>query len=179
MRPQGVVLAGGYSRRFGQDKALYAVEGRPMVARVAGALAAAGLDVVIVARDLRLEGLGLPVLVEPDAPTRHPLWGLAAALAAYPAVLVAPCDLAWLDAATVRALLEAAPPAVAWDGERVHPLLGVYPDAWRERALTHAAEGWPVRRFAEGAALVPVRPEAVGNLNHPPEGGDRAGSGQG
>ena len=38
----GAVLTGGRSRRMGTDKALVAVEGRPMVVRVAAALRAAG-----------------------------------------------------------------------------------------------------------------------------------------
>lgn len=167
MSPQGVVLAGGLSTRFGQDKALYAVDGVPLALRVAGALRGAGLEVVVVARDRRLEALGLPVLLEPEAPTRHPLWGVAAALAVYPEVLLAPCDLPALDVPTVRALLAAPAPAVAWDGERVHPLLGRYGAGLQARAAALAAEGGAARAFAEGAARVWVRAAAVGNLNRP------------
>ena len=76
----GVVLAGGLSRRFGEDKALALVDGVPMALRVAEAMRAAGLPVVLAAPDDRLACLGLPLLIEPDEGPRHPLRGLWAAL---------------------------------------------------------------------------------------------------
>lgn len=44
----GVVLAAGLSSRMGRNKLLIAIDGRPLVARVADAALAAGLDPVVV-----------------------------------------------------------------------------------------------------------------------------------
>lgn len=104
------ILAGGLSSRFGRDKAMHLVDGTPMVARVAGTLAAAGLAPVVVARERR--PLELVQVLEPDGP-RHPLWGIACALAHAGAAgqaraLVAPCDLPGLAEAQVRALVAAS-----------------------------------------------------------------------
>ena len=48
-RIEGIVLAGGQSRRFGKDKALADFEGKKMIERSAGLLQAMGLNVTIVA----------------------------------------------------------------------------------------------------------------------------------
>jgi molybdopterin-guanine dinucleotide biosynthesis protein A len=102
------VLTGGASRRMGRDKAFVAVDGVPMVVRVASTLHEAGATpVVAVGGDLgRLQGAGLVALADPRQ-GEGPLGGLVTALeAADGAVLVVVAtDLAWLDAATVRALV--------------------------------------------------------------------------
>ena len=74
----GWILAGGLSSRFGSDKVLFLLDGRPLALRVADALRAAGLDPRLVARHPR--DLGLPELIEPEGP-RHPLHCVATALA--------------------------------------------------------------------------------------------------
>lgn len=156
MRMRGYVLAGGLSRRFGVDKALYVVDGRPLALRVADALRAAGLEPWVVARASR--PLGLPELFEPDGP-RHPLWGVAAALGEGEDVFVASCDLVDLRAEQVRTLLEARAVAVG------QPLLGVYPARLRDRALAFATGGGAVRDFVADLPRVDVGP--IANLNRP------------
>jgi molybdopterin-guanine dinucleotide biosynthesis protein A/rhodanese-related sulfurtransferase len=131
----GAVLTGGASRRMGTDKALVAVDGTPMVHRVAGALAAAGVSsVVCIGGDAG--GLGsLGLVVVPDRwPGDGPLGGLATALASAPAgwVLVAGCDQPWLDPVILRRLIDAAdasPDAAAVvfrTGGHRQPLPGLY-----------------------------------------------------
>ncbi len=163
----GAVLAGGASRRMGTDKALVAVDGVPMARRVADALLAGGASaVVLVGGDPSWsETLGLVVV--PDRwPGEGPLGGIAGALLDVPAaagtapvdpagdpegrqptgeviVVIAPCDVPWLDAATVAALVRAlvdrptavVATAVDGDGRRLP-----FPAAWRAGAGAAVAE---------------------------------------
>lgn len=78
----GAVLCGGASRRMGRDKALIEVDGRPLAARVADAVAAAGAGgVVAVGGDLAaLRAAGLAAVPD-DEPGAGPLIGVVTALA--------------------------------------------------------------------------------------------------
>jgi molybdopterin-guanine dinucleotide biosynthesis protein A len=174
----GAVLCGGASRRMGADKALIRLEGRPLAARVARALAAAGAArVVAVGGDARaLRAAGLEVV--PDrAPGEGPLGGLVTALTApWPGpgeggaaarrpppagavVLVVACDLvapsADAFAATVAALLAApgADAAVPVAGGRRQWLHA----AWRAHAGPALA-----RAFAAGERAVHAAVAAAG-----------------
>jgi molybdopterin-guanine dinucleotide biosynthesis protein A len=150
----GVVLAGGAGRRFGGPKAGVEVEGRAMAGRVADALAGAGASpVVLVGGDPAVaDRLGLASVAD-RWPGEGPLAATATALAWAAAthgpdavVVVAPCDLPRLDAASVRRLVDAlgvggATVAVGRtpDGRR-QPL----PAAWRAAAadgVVQAVEG--------------------------------------
>jgi molybdenum cofactor guanylyltransferase len=161
----GVVLAGGLSRRFGEDKALALVEGVPMALRVASAIRAAGLEVVIAAPDSRLTSLGLPLLIEPDDGPRHPLRGLWAALGEADEVLCAPCDLPWLPAEAILALLHGPAPTVGFDGERVHPLLTRRRAADRPAVEALWRQGAPARALAQDARRVLLAASWLQNVN--------------
>lgn len=155
------ILAGGLSRRFGSDKALYAPDGVPLARRLAAVLEAAGFEPWLVSRAPR--GLGLAELIEPDGP-RHPLWGVGHALLhARPArlALIVPVDAVALDVAAVRLLLGAAPARAA-----AVPLCGVFETARAEAALAAAEAGLAVRVWAEGVPELPGLDP--GNLNSPP-----------
>ena len=80
----GIVLAGGLSTRFGADKALALLRGRPMLAHIAEALASVCSSVVIVAAvGQQLPTLGRPVNFVRDAyPALGPLAGMVTGLAA-------------------------------------------------------------------------------------------------
>ncbi len=51
MRLLGAVLAGGQSRRFGSDKALALLDGRPLIAHVIAALAAQTEAVIVCGKE--------------------------------------------------------------------------------------------------------------------------------
>ncbi len=131
----GVILAGGKSTRFGADKASATLAGRPMLQWVAGALAEAAQDLVIVqAAGQRLPQIDVAVpvtVVEDRWEARGPLAGLASG---FPAVateycFATSCDAPLLQPGVVRLLVglahghDVALPDV--DGFK-NPLVAVY-----------------------------------------------------
>lgn len=82
--PMGVVLAGGQSRRMGQDKAQLEFAGKPLAAHAVSVLQEAGLSVMIAGAAspaLRSLPVSAPV-VEDLSPGLGPLSGVCAALSA-------------------------------------------------------------------------------------------------
>ncbi len=112
----GVVLAGGASRRMGQDKALLRPDGgATLLERTIVRFHEAGLEEVAVvvstperARSLRaaIPNAGAVPFLTDATPGRGPLGGLHAALTAYPGrdVLLVACDMPCLDARALRLL---------------------------------------------------------------------------
>lgn len=111
-----ILLAGGDSRRLGQDKALLLFRGRPLVRWMAERLQGAGLDalrpVIVTAppeRAGRLAALGLRVVAD-AYPGRGPLAGVHAGLAAagegYHFVIA--CDQPLFEPGAIRHLFEQA-----------------------------------------------------------------------
>jgi molybdopterin-guanine dinucleotide biosynthesis protein A len=90
-----VILAGGQSRRMGQDKALMELGGKPLIAYLLEKVAGRFSQVVIAANDADKYGrFGAPLV--PDAvPGLGPIGGLAAALEAASTdfILALPCDM--------------------------------------------------------------------------------------
>ena len=117
----GVVLAGGYSTRFGEeDKALAEIDGTPMLARVVDRLAAV-VDCVVVScrtdqqpafeRALAALDCDCPIrFVTDPEPDRGPLAGIAhafdAVASAYAAVVA--CDMPFVDPSFIGFLFEQA-----------------------------------------------------------------------
>ncbi len=178
MALRGYVLAGGRSSRMGADKARLAVRGLPMAAAVAEVLTEAGLPVTLVRRGapdglpwLDRGGQPLRVAHEPDDGEPHPLSGLAWALDdalqhGAEAVLVAPCDLADLDADAVRRLMVAPSVAAGPDGRR-HWLLAHVPVERLEAVRAAASRGAPVRYALGDLPPVQVAARVLHNVNRP------------
>lgn len=105
------VLAGGQSRRFGQDKARFVFRGRPLIQWVLESLREAG-ERMIIANGAYPE-FGLPVLADVK-PGGDALSGVYTALyhARWEWVAVAACDLPFLSPGYWRLLLEQARPGV-------------------------------------------------------------------
>jgi Molybdopterin-guanine dinucleotide biosynthesis protein A len=160
------VLAGGASRRMGQDKARLILEdGRTLLGRTAHVAREAGADRVLVIGRVRPADWDGPDAAEfvPDPSERTgegPLDGIATALeaAAGAAVLVVPCDLPRLSSEALRWLQgeavaagEAADGAVTVSADGgASPLFAVYRAAFlpRVRACLGAGER-SVRRCIE------------------------------
>ena len=143
-KPNGLVLAGGHSRRMGRDKAslVYRPSGDPEWRRMAGLLAPFCSQVYLSVRrdqslaDHRKENV--PLLVD-SVESAGPLTGLLTAFSAHPhsAWLVVACDLPLLDTETIRTLVSRRGPQPitafrsASDG-LPEPLCALYEPASRE-----------------------------------------------
>jgi molybdenum cofactor guanylyltransferase len=137
----GVVLAGGQSRRFGQDKAVAQLDDRRLIEHV---VARARLQTAAFAISGRDYGLDLPVI--PDIlPSEGPLTGVLSALqwarlAGYSAVATFSCDAPFFPPDLVARLAEKVPPTmgcsfVSAQGMR-HPVFAL----WRVFALARLQE---------------------------------------
>ncbi|MCH9650774.1 MAG: molybdenum cofactor guanylyltransferase [Deltaproteobacteria bacterium] len=121
--PTGVVLAGGASRRLGQDKALYPFRGGTLADWAAERLAEVCGEVVVADRGRKLL-LELESVV--DGPGQGPAAGLLGAALARPGrdLLVLACDLPRVPVALLRDLAERSS-GQAWvprHGGRLEPL---------------------------------------------------------
>jgi molybdopterin-guanine dinucleotide biosynthesis protein A len=152
----GVVLAGGRGRRLGGAKATVQLAGRPLIAYPLAALAAAGLEAIVVAKRTSAlpTSLDVEVVAEPDQPT-HPLAGILAALrhADRPLVVLG-CDFPFVPPALLRALADAAEPLVIpAPGGEPQPLVARWSPALLPRLEAALAREEPLRRTV--AALAP------------------------
>ena len=145
----GVVLAGGASRRLGEDKALLAAGGESLAARAARKLAAVCAEVVA-ADGGRGIVPGFPSV--PDGLGRGPAAGVLGAAAAYPerTLMVLACDLPEVPEILFTALVivggmprEADWVVPRWGG-RLEPLCAIY----RPAALAALARRVAAGRFA-------------------------------
>lgn len=174
----GVVLAGGRSTRFDDgDKALATVDGEPILERVAARLGAVTDDVVVNCRHVQREGFERALanvdatvrFAVDDRPDEGPLVGLDTALNAVstPRVVVVACDLPFLDATVLDALVAmvdgepGSPDAAVLKGDdgftkptcaayRTDPLAASIADALSSgsRRLRDALEDLDVRKIA-------------------------------
>lgn len=164
MRLLGAILAGGTASRFGSDKALAEIDGRPLIAHVADALSRDCDMLVVCGR----EWGGHHALADQPSPGLGPMGGLVAALSygrqqGFDAVLSAPCDVFGLPDDLAERLSPG--PAVA-QGQW---LVGLWPTALAPMLVQAlSAEGaLPARRFVEqsGARAVVLPP--FRNINRP------------
>ena len=107
MSVSAAVVAGGKSRRMGQDKAWIDVGGAPLIQRVIDVLATVADEVIVVANDERYGTLGVR-LVADRFPDGGALGGIATGIgaASHDTILVAACDMPFLDAAVWQLLLD-------------------------------------------------------------------------
>lgn len=176
-----ILLAGGASRRMGQDKAFLDWQGQPLVAHIAENLRRICADIIIGANDPdKFAFLAAPVIAD-RCVGQGPLMGLASCLAAsrFDKNLVVACDMPRLNPVSARLLLSLAdghdavvPRGV--DG-RPEPLFAVYRKSCLPGLETVLAQGG--RRFTDLLGQVKVRwvesselfGQALHNLNTPEE----------
>jgi molybdopterin-guanine dinucleotide biosynthesis protein A len=127
----GAIVAGGKSTRFGSDKALAQVDGRPLIDHVAQMLGGQSAQLIVVGR----EHPGLRAIPDQPGPDMGPLAGLAAALIearalGLAAVLTAPCDAYDLPADLAQALY----PYPAYVESQ--PVIGLWPATAADTAIS-------------------------------------------
>jgi molybdopterin-guanine dinucleotide biosynthesis protein A len=151
-----VILAGGKSRRMGQDKAWLEVEGQPLIRRQIELARSVGAAEVFVSgrTDCDYSALGCPVLRD-EFTDAGPLAGIERALytTASPLLLVLPVDLPRLTTLVLRDLLSHCTPqagAIPRIKEQIEPLVALYPRAAHKLAVARLSDGKnAVRDFAQ------------------------------
>jgi molybdenum cofactor guanylyltransferase len=132
----GAILAGGQSRRMGQDKAFLTLAGTPMIQRAVDRLKPQVARLILNVHEATndLDKYGLPVVTDPPGNHEGPLAGILASLRwaeaqGFPWIATAAVDTPFFpDDLVVR--LEAAaqdkPMAAARSGGRLHPVFGLW-----------------------------------------------------
>ncbi|MEM9913525.1 MAG: molybdenum cofactor guanylyltransferase [Planctomycetota bacterium] len=151
-RPDGTlphyILAGGRSRRFGQDKARFEIEGKPMLLRVAEAFSPWSRSTTVVAQTAGVyDDLGFPTIADIGADL-GPLAGLQAALqhaakdmgtetpASGPTwILLSSCDLVQPAAAMINPLIDDIAPRHVASVYRRADLFEPFPGLYSTAAL--------------------------------------------
>jgi molybdopterin-guanine dinucleotide biosynthesis protein A len=128
----GVILAGGQARRMNhQDKGLVCYRGHPLVSYAIAALAPLVHETIINANrhHEQYQAFGLPVVADQTDSFDGPLAGILTAMIHSDAdvLLIVPCDAPLITTQHLQKLLMVrtelnADIAVAFDGERVHPV---------------------------------------------------------
>ena len=128
----GVILAGGLARRMNnQDKGLVNFKGRPMISYAIAAMMPVVDQLIINANRNRerYQQFGLPVVADQTNTFDGPLAGVLTAMihADADVLVVMPCDSPLVKAEHLQKLLSTraeqdADVAVAFDGERLHPV---------------------------------------------------------
>lgn len=167
----GLVLAGGHSRRMGEDKAGLVVDGRPLVEHVAHRLEPRCTEVLIASGDgRRLAGSGYREVADVDDGA-GPLAGIVAGLQAASTTLVAvvAVDMPFADADVLALLAERWTDEAAvlpTDGTRLQPLHAVYATACVDdlRACLRAGT-YGAMQALSGLRTTVIGPEGWGHLD--------------
>ncbi len=145
MKTIGVVLAGGKSSRFGEQKSLYEFDGKKMYAHVLDALKASGVcDETVVNTNKVLERhFDAPTVIDDKMYEDHgPLGGLYAVRKAFPdeRLLIVSCDTPFVSPEWLKLLhsTAAAHPdhiIVSAEDGKLHPAIGIFQGAGLGEAL--------------------------------------------
>jgi molybdopterin-guanine dinucleotide biosynthesis protein A len=186
------LLSGGASRRMGRDKAMLPhPEGGNWLERTLRLLAQLEVPITLLSRhvehlalaealhdDLKPRDVALELCAEPP-PWEGPLLALHRLMTRHPdgRLLLCPVDMPALSLSTLHTLLAAAPESptrlhLAHDGERLQPLLGLYPSSAPIRTHLAAAVEGGERRLQSWLLdlphlAVPLDPHAIRNVNRP------------
>jgi len=189
------LLSGGESRRMGRDKALLShPEGGTWLERTLLLVAQLDVPITLLSRhpahlelaealqaELKPRGVALELIAEPP-PWEGPLLALHRLMERHPeqTLLLCPVDMPDLSLAALMQLTSSEPSQpgciqVAHDGERLQPLLGLYPSSAPIRAHLAEAVERGERRLQSWLVdlpcqAVPLDPRAIRNVNRPEAG---------
>ncbi|HEY8240069.1 MAG TPA: NTP transferase domain-containing protein [Kiritimatiellia bacterium] len=176
----GLVLAGGRSKRMGQDKALMVLQGRPQLDVCVELLGTVCERVFVSTRPDQADEPGRkkhPQIVDAFGEI-GPMGGILSAMAEHPgwAWLVVACDLPRLDASTLRHLIahrNVSRLATAYRGHEnlPEPLCAIYEPAYFERLKEFLDQGIQCPRKAMIRSDVELLelpdPRVLENVNTP------------
>ncbi len=136
MSLRGLVLAGGKSRRFGQDKALVMYQGKTLLERAVGLLESMDLRPLVVTREeADYSFLSCPILTD-KLPDQGPLGGIYTAMSWHKNTdfLVLTCDMPSIEKKTLEALFEPynqkqTLTLFEWPDGKREPFPGIYPQS--------------------------------------------------
>lgn len=147
----GVVLAGGLARRMNhQDKGLVSYKGQALVSYAIEAMSPLVTAILLNANRNQetYQQFGYPVIADQTNQFDGPLAGiLTAMLAAKTALLlVMPCDSPLITTTHLKRLLAVreqadSDVAIAFDGERLHPVMVVLKTALKDSLLAYLDKG--------------------------------------
>ena len=176
----GVVLAGGLARRMNkQDKGLVLFNNKPMITYALQAIVPV-VDELFINANRNIEQyqqLNYPVISDASDDFSGPLAGVLAALNACKndVLLVTPCDSPFMTANGLQTLLAEhqrcqADIAVAFDGERIHPVFMAIKSSLKSSLQNYLAKGErKIDRWFEQHNWVKVdfsgNPEFFSNIN--------------
>lgn len=145
----GVILAGGNSTRFGEDKSLYEIDGTEMYRHVADNLIKSAIcDKIVISTNERLqhEFLEFETIIDDKKFKEHgPLTGIYSVAKRYGGepLLVVSTDTPYIKRKWYTALYNEYKKqnhTVITKGEQLHPLVGIYSDEALLEKLEHQLE---------------------------------------
>lgn len=174
----GLLLAGGHSRRFGSDKRQAQLGPRTLLEITAGKLARAVSGELMVAVGVAAPAVipGGAIVLRDEAAERGPLGGIVAGLRrTRTGLLVLACDLPWVGAATLELLarlgrqhhrIVAPRSAIGWE-----PLVGYYPrealDVLAGALRSHCLAPHRILEKTGALAIAGVPAAELRNVNRP------------
>jgi molybdopterin-guanine dinucleotide biosynthesis protein A len=168
----GVILAGGKSRRMGQNKALMELSGRPLIARVADRLRAVADEIIISADQVELYSSFADKVVPDYFKGVGTLGGIHAGLTAarHDLALVVGCDMPFLKPSVLAWFVKAAAGVdvvMLQQGEWVEPLHAVYRRRECLPAIEAAIQGGRRRivSFFDAVRVRYVHPAEIAHLD--------------
>ncbi len=171
MRLALLILAGGKSERWGREKALVEVEGKPLLLHVLERLGELSEERVVSCKPgvgLKLEGVRV---VEDESEERGAVMGLISALPFVRSdyVMVVACDHPRASPLVMRRLAERAEghegAVPVWPNGYLEPLHAVYRTRSLLRAVREAGSERRLRKILEGLDIVYVPVEEVRELD--------------
>lgn len=155
MHLSAVILAGGQSRRMGQDKAWVQYQGRPLVSATVERVKSIGIDELFISArpDQDYSALNCRVLFDAEM-SFGPMTGIEKALARMTSdfLLVLPVDLPRMTPVCLAKMMRCCDRltgAVAELHGEIEPLVAIYPRRCHQYALKHIAHAdYAVRSFA-------------------------------
>ncbi|WP_373496202.1 molybdenum cofactor guanylyltransferase [Aquiflexum sp.] len=128
---EAFVLAGGKSRRMGEDKGLALLNGSPMITSVIKSLQSIPLEVKLISANPDYNQFYLP-LYKDSIQNKGPMGGLITALeqTSAPYVLLMGCDMPFITKKAISHLIDNSKEnkiTVAGTNGYINPLLAIYP----------------------------------------------------